>query len=193
MKRIFLLTSAFLLLTGCSANVQSSEAVEYEQSMITDDTAAKVTSTDNAHAKDTEPATETEDRNASDSETSDEHHLSLLEIAVNGYALTAEFADTAAAQELAELLKSEPMVLNLHEYGSFEKVGALPQSLPKNDERITTEPGDIMLYLGNQITIFYGTNTWSYTPLGRISDVSQAELEEIFGDGDVTVTLSLSE
>ena len=83
------------------------------------------------------------------------------------------------------------MELTLNEYGSFEKVGALPQSLPKDDERITTEPGDIMLYLGNQITIFYGTNTWSYTRLGRIDNVTQAELKEILGSGNVTVTLSL--
>lgn len=115
-----------------------------------------------------------------------------LKIEVNGYTLTATLADNAAAQALAELIKDEPMILDLNEYGSFEKVGALPQSLPKYDERITTEPGDIMLYVGNQITIFYGSNTWSYTRLGKIDNVTQLELEEIFGDGNVTVTLSLA-
>lgn len=115
-----------------------------------------------------------------------------MNIEVNGHTLTATLADNEAAKALAELLKDEPMVLDLNEYGSFEKVGALPQSLPKNDERITTEPGDIMLYVGNQITIFYGTNTWSYTRLGKIDDVTQAELKEIFGSGNVTVTLSIA-
>lgn len=115
-----------------------------------------------------------------------------MNIEVNGHTLTATLADNEAAKSLAELLKDEPMVLNLNEYGSFEKVGALPQSLPKNDERITTEPGDIMLYVGNQITIFYGSNTWSYTRLGKIDNASQTELKEIFGDGNVTVTLSLA-
>lgn len=115
-----------------------------------------------------------------------------LKIEVNDYTLTATLADNAAAQVLAELIKDEPMVLELNEYGSFEKVGALPQSLPKDDERITTEPGDIMLYVGNQITIFYGSNTWSYTRLGKIDNVTQSELKKIFGDGNVTVTLSLT-
>ena len=115
-----------------------------------------------------------------------------MNIEVNEHTLTATLADNEAAKALSELLKDEPMVLDLNEYGSFEKVGTLPQSLPKNDERITTEPGDIMLYVGNQITFFYGSNTWSYTRLGKIDNVTQAELKEIFGDGNVTVTLSIA-
>lgn len=114
-----------------------------------------------------------------------------MNIEVNGHTLTATLADNEAAKALAELLKDKPMVLNLNEYGSFEKVGALPRSLPQNDERITTEPGDIMLYVGNQITIFYGSNTWSYTRLGKIDNATQTELKEIFGSGNVTVTLSI--
>ncbi len=118
---------------------------------------------------------------------------SKLKIEVNGHTLTATLENNASAQALAKLIKNEPLVLNLNEYGSFEKVGTLPQSLPKNDESITTKAGDIMLYQGNQITIFYGSNTWSYTKLGRIDNISQSELKEIMGDGNVTVTLSLSE
>ena len=113
---------------------------------------------------------------------------SKLKIEVNGYTLTATLENNESARALAELIGNESVVLNLSEYGNFEKVGALPKSLPKNDERITTESGDIMLYQGNQITIFYGSNTWSYTRLGRIDDVSQEELKEIFGKNDVTVT-----
>ena len=116
---------------------------------------------------------------------------SCITIEVNGHTLTAELADNEAARALAELAE-EGFTAKLNEYGGFEKVGKLPQSLPKSDERITTEAGDIMLYQGNQMTIFYNSNTWSYTRLGHITGVSQEELEDIFGEGDITVDISLA-
>lgn len=70
-------------------------------------------------------------------------------------------------------------------------MGSLEKSLPVDDEQITTEPGDVMLYQGNSVTIFYGTNSWSYTRLGKIADMNQEELLEVFGNGDVAVTFSL--
>ena len=113
-----------------------------------------------------------------------------MNISVNGHTLKANFADTKAAEELYELIKNEPLTLTLNEYGSFEKVGKLPQSFTKNDEQITAQPGDILLYQGNQMTIFYGENSWSYTRLGKIENMTAEEIAEIFGDGDITVTIS---
>ncbi|MPN07297.1 hypothetical protein SDC9_154563 [bioreactor metagenome] len=81
----------------------------------------------------------------------------------------------------------------MSDYGNFEKVGELGTTLPRNDESITTKPGDIILYQGNQITIYYDTNTWEFTRLGRINDVSPQELRGILGDGDVTTVLSLTD
>ena len=78
----------------------------------------------------------------------------------------------------------------MHDYGSFEKVGSLGFSLPKNDTNITTIPGDVILYQGNQITIYYDENTWNFTKLGNI-DISQDELKAVLGDGDVEVDFSL--
>ena len=72
-------------------------------------------------------------------------------------------------------------------------MGALGERLPAADEQILAEPGDVMLYQGNSVTIFYGTNSWSYTRLGKIENMDQKKLMEIFGDGDVTVTFSLEE
>ena len=80
----------------------------------------------------------------------------------------------------------------MSDYANFEKVGPLGFSLPRNDKSITTTPGDIILYQGNQITIYYDTNTWNFTKLGKIEDVTQKELKEILGNGDVTVTFSLN-
>lgn len=75
----------------------------------------------------------------------------------------------------------------------MEKVGSLGQDLPTNDEQITTEAGDLILYQGNSFVIYYAPNSWNFTRLGKINDVTAEELQEILGEGDVTVTLSLAE
>ena len=123
-------------------------------------------------------------------EIDNKKEVQKMNISVNGHILKAELADTQAANELYELIKNKPLTLTLNEYGNFEKVGKLPQSFTKSDEQITAQTGDIMLYQGNQMTIFYGENSWSYTRLGKIENVTEKELAEIFGDGNVTVTIS---
>ena len=131
----------------------------------------------------------------SGSNTSDVMEVSQMEIIidVNDNKLTAALADSTAAKELAEKLKAEPVTVTLNEYGGFEKVGKLPWSLTRTDASTETEPCDIMLYQGNQMTIFYNSNSWSYTKLGHIDNITQEELKALFGEGDVTVTLSLKE
>ena len=76
-------------------------------------------------------------------------------------------------------------------YGGFEQVGAIGKTLTRKDVQTVTEPGDIVLYSGSQIVIFYGSNSWAYTRLGKITDKTVAELEELLGAGDVTVTISM--
>lgn len=114
-----------------------------------------------------------------------------LQITVGDTVLTAALADNSSAEAFAELLKQGAVTVDMHDYGSFEKVGELPQTLPRNDERITTEPGDIILYLGSNITIYYDVNTWDFTKLGHIDNITQDELKAILGDGNVSVTFSL--
>ena len=91
----------------------------------------------------------------------------------------------------AELLKSGSLTVSAHDYGSFEKVGDLGTALPRNDEQITTSAGDIILYQGNQITVYYAENAWSLTRLGRIDDPSG--LRDALGGGDVTITFALAD
>lgn len=112
-----------------------------------------------------------------------------MQVQVNGSTFSAKLADTAAAQALASLLESGPLTLSLRDYGGFEKVGSLGQSLPTSDSQTTTQAGDIVLYLGNQIVMFYGSNSWSYTRLARVEDLTG--WEEALGSGSVSVTLSL--
>lgn len=113
-----------------------------------------------------------------------------LKISVNGTELTATLEDNSSAHALTELLKQGNITVDMSDYGNFEKVGNLPQSLPKNDEKITTVPGDIILYQGNKITIYYDENTWNFTKLGHIDNITQEELKALLGGGEVTVTLS---
>lgn len=100
-------------------------------------------------------------------------------------------AENSAAGALVELLRQGDITYTADDYGGFEKVGSLGHTLPKSDTKITTQAGDVMLYLGNQIVMFYGSNSWSYTRLGRIEGYSATELQSLFGTGSVQVTLSL--
>lgn len=97
-----------------------------------------------------------------------------------------------ATRRLSDILANGPMSVSLNDYGGFEKVGSLPMSLPTSDSPITTEPGDVILYQGRNLVIFYGSNTWSYTRLGKIKSLSANEIRAFLGDGEIEITLSLS-
>ena len=112
-----------------------------------------------------------------------------LVIAANGKVFYAHLEDNASAQALIEKLSSGAVEVEMHDYGHFEKVGPLPWDLPRTDETITTKPGDVILYQGNQITVYYDQNTWDFTRLARIEDVTKEELLSAFGEGDVKVIL----
>ena len=110
---------------------------------------------------------------------------------IGGETLTIELAENSSAQAFAELLGNNDITVEMHDYGSFEKVGSLGHELPRNDEYITTEPGDVILYQGDQITIYYDVNSWDFTRLGKVIGRSQQELKEILGSADITVVFSV--
>ncbi|MBQ8088528.1 MAG: hypothetical protein IJ234_08940 [Clostridia bacterium] len=117
----------------------------------------------------------------------------VVEILVNGFSLTADIVNNDSGAAFLQLLNDNPLTISMQDYGNFEKVGDLPTSLPTNDERITTEPGDIILYLGNYITIYYDINSWSFTRLGKIRNVDRETLLHYLGNGSVDVTFALPE
>lgn len=114
----------------------------------------------------------------------------MLKITVGDQDLLATFADNSSAEEFRELLSQGPVTISMEDYGGFEKVGPLGTTLTRNDTRITTQPGDVILYQGNQITIYYGTNTWNFTRLAKIND--STDLQAKLGTGTVQVTFSLA-
>ena len=120
-----------------------------------------------------------------------EENIDMIKIKVNNNVLEIKLEDNEATKSLVERLKNGDIRVNTNEYGGFEKVGSLGFSLPRNDKSITTSAGDIVLYQGNQISLFYNSNSWNYTKLGKVQNVSETELKNILGSGDVTLILSI--
>ena len=114
-----------------------------------------------------------------------------LVIEAGGKVFYATLEHNSSADALIEKLNPGAVAIDMQDYGGFEKVGPLPWVLPRNDEQITTEPGDVILYQGDRITIYYGENTWSFTKLAKIESVTADELLSAFGDGDVRISFWL--
>ena len=118
---------------------------------------------------------------------------SELTMKINGKTVSVEWEDNVSVSALRELASESPITIQTSLYGGFEQVGSIGQSLPRNDLRITTQAGDIVLYSGNQMVVFYGSNTWSYTKLGHITDKTPAELNDLLGSGNATITISIDQ
>ena len=179
-----LLALMLLLLTGCSSTGPAETGALTESGSAEETTLLTVT----------EPASKNEASEPYSTKSSLPEGTDRMFYAhVNGKVLKILAAENSSADAFLDLLKSGDVPVEMHDYGSFEKVGPLGTTLPRNDEQITTEPGDVILYQGDQITIYYDVNNWSFTRLGKVQDLSQAELKDILGSGNVTVTFSLSE
>ena len=115
----------------------------------------------------------------------------MLHMRIGETAVAVDWEENASVAALRELCRESPLTIAMSPYGGFEQVGAIGTSLPRSDVQTTTDAGDIVLYAGNQLVVFYGSNSWAYTRLGRITDQSAEELTALLGNGAVTVTLSM--
>lgn len=113
-----------------------------------------------------------------------------LKLQIGESTFQATLENNAAVDAFVEMMQKEPVVIRMRDYSGFEKVGSLGAALPAGDYQTTTGPGDIVLYNRDQIVIFYGSNSWSYTRLGRVDDLTG--WADALGSGDVTVTFSLA-
>ena len=110
---------------------------------------------------------------------------------INDEIISVAWENNESVKELMEIVSSEPLTIQMSMYGGFEQVGALGKSLPRDDVQMTTDAGDIVLYSGNQMVIFYGSNSWAYTRLGKVRDKTASELAELLGNGDVEITICM--
>ena len=167
MTRILYLFLAVLGLSGCgNSSSPADSAPPPSQSVISE-----------------QESSQSQDNSSSQEEP-------MLKITVGDQELLATFADNSSAEAFRDLLAQGPVTISMDDYGGFEKVGSLGTTLTRNDTRITTQPGDVILYQGNQITIYYGTNTWNFTHLAKIND--STDLQAKLGTGTVQVTFSLA-
>ena len=114
-----------------------------------------------------------------------------LTLSVDGESLDVVWEDNDSVAALQGLVESQPLEIQMSMYGGFEQVGSIGADLPRSDEQTTTQAGDIVLYQGNQIVIFYGSNSWAYTRLGHIEGKNAEELEQLLGEHDVALTLEV--
>ena len=199
MKKVWCFLLAVLLagcLTACrsnSASTSSESNPPHGESSIQDGTEnVQSGESDTGDSTGTEPSSHdsTEDETLKEeSEEEDPMKKNTFYVHIGAETFSATFAENIGAQALKELLAGGDITIQMRDYGGFEKVGPLGQSLPTSNSQTTTQSGDIVLYQGNQVVIFYGSNTWSYTRLGRIDNLTG--WEEALGRGDVSVTFSL--
>ena len=126
------------------------------------------------------------DESADDEATGD----STMIMMIDGTKVNVEWEDNQAVERLRDMAEDGDITIQMSMYGGFEQVGSIGQSLPRDDKQTTTTSGDIVLYSGNQMVVFYGSNSWSYTRLGHISDKDEAEMADLLSQGDVTITIS---
>lgn len=178
---------AFVLAAMCAC--ASSEQSASSSSALS--AASSSASSSDASSNVSQPA-ETSSAAASEEPANQEQGEPVLAITVGDTTIHATLENNSSAAAFADLLREGPVTVSAHDFGNFEKVGPLPQSLPTNDMQITTQPGDVILYQGNQVTIYYDQNTWSFTRLAHIDGATRESLLSLLGEGDVELTFSLT-
>ena len=182
MKRFLALTAAVALLlsmTSCSnTEVPASESTSVITTESTTTASALLETTTEVSASDTAAQTES-------SETESE-----MVLKINDQVIQVEWEDNESVKALKKLASNGTITIEMSMYGGFEQVGPIGTDLPRNDEQTTTSPGDIVLYSGDQIVVFYGSNSWAYTRLGKIQNMSEKDLTALLGASHVTLTIN---
>lgn len=163
------------VLSGCAS--ENAAPVQAEQTAAAEESAAS-----------SEPETISVSIPAEESTTSREETTEMkdtIQLLIGETEVPVTWEENASVEALKAL---RPLTIQMSMYGGFEQVGRIGQSIVSDDEEITTDAGDIVLYSGNQIVIFYGSNSWAYTRLGHVN-LSRKEMQELLGGGDVEITL----
>lgn len=184
-----LITALAVTMSACGKSEANNTTAEKEQTTIAENVATAAT--DPVGSADGTIEETSVDGNVKETENANMENA--LRLFINGNEASVEWENNDSVNALAELVSSEPLTIQMSGYGGFEQVGSLGAKLPRDDAQITTGAGDIVLYSGDQIVIFYGSNTWAYTKLGRITDRTDAEIADLLSNGDVTITISNAE
>jgi hypothetical protein len=121
---------------------------------------------------------------------SEEEEETMMQMKINDTPVTVAWENNESVAALKELA-ANGLTIQMSMYGGFEQVGSIGQRLPSHDVQTSTSAGDIVLYSGNQLVVFYGSNSWAYTRLGHITDKTPEEMRTLLSNGDVTITISM--
>ena len=198
---LIMIMSLTVPLAGCGSSEQEERNSESKSAARIEDTSSEAESPsepetsepDIVSEESREPVSGTaaESQETESQQVEEENSEMQMNVQVGGSTFTATLEENEAVNELVKMMEQGPVTIQMSDYSGFEKVGSLGTSLPASNRQTTTRAGDIVLYQGNQIVIFYGSNSWSYTRLGHIDDLTG--WEEALGSGDVTVTFSLED
>ena len=181
------------ILNGSENADESSVAMNFtDTATIVDENETAAESVEAASEAESVQETEMNETGAAETDiqnNTEENTVTNMNVQVGDVVFSATLEENEAVSALVEMMRESPVVIQMSDYSGFEKVGPLGTSLPASNSQTTTQAGDIVLYNGNQIVIFYGSNSWSYTRLGHIDNLTG--WEEALGSGDVTVTFSL--
>lgn len=114
----------------------------------------------------------------------------MLNMEVNGQNIQIALYENSSAQAFTKLLGEGALTLEMKDYAHMEKFADIGRSLPRNDSRITARPGDLILSEGNLLVIYYAPNTWNFTRLGKVENLSEEELKTVLGNGNIKATLT---
>ena len=174
MKRIFL---CFLLLSGICLSGCTGQINQPDTPPLTSEESGVLPGSESEESTEMPPKESTIPGEAS---------KQALTLTIDGIAVDVRWEDNDAVSELLDYVKDAHIVVHTSAYGGFEQVGSFPRSFSTNDVQMTTEPGDIVLYSGDQLVVFFGSNSWSYTKLGHIS-LAAEKLAELLGGESAVV------
>ena len=191
-KTILCLSALMMTMALCSC---SKDNTAETSSGISSDAVSTVSETEHTQLSQTseaisQPEESSQTESGGHSETKAAEKMQMF---INGQPVNVEWDNNNSVQALKQLAAGNKLTIQMSMYGGFEQVGSIGTSLPREDVQTTTKAGDIVLYSGNQIVVFYGSNSWAYTRLGHITDKTADELTELLGNGNVTLTLSMTE
>ena len=200
MKRLFIIFTALVLIMGMTACGNINQSAEtgspppdgnQQKETEAENTNAEQDGQDNSIQTATDSTQIQMDIPDSETEVETEDISMKMNVQIGDTSFTATLEDNAATSELIEMMREAPITINMNDYSGFEKVGPLGRSLTTDNHQTTTFAGDIVLYSGNQIVMFYGSNSWSYTRIGKIDDLNG--WEDALGSGSITAVFSLVE
>ena len=197
-RRLFallVLASVVLAAASCSTQQSAESVTSAVQTTETSASSEDTTMSEQTKAT-TEKTTSTETSATSEMTIQTEETTTVTEaersmtLKIGEKEVQVTWEDNDSVEDLKKLAASD-LTIKMSMYGGFEQVGSIGQAITRDDKQTTTKPGDIVLYSGDQIVMFYGSNSWSYTRLGKIN-LTEKELKDLVGNGDVTITLSLN-